>query len=82
MTKARQWWDVVADAFDPDLRLRDDDPTPGHLAQRLDPAIVQTPALDIIDRELVEVRDAISVMFARRVLRRAGAERRRPRDGD
>jgi predicted phage terminase large subunit-like protein len=66
MTKARQWWDVVADAFDPDLRLRDDDPTPGHLAQRLDPAIVQTPALDIIDRELVEVRDAISVMFARR----------------
>jgi predicted phage terminase large subunit-like protein len=66
MTMVRQWWDVVADAFDPDLRLRDDDPTPGHLAQRLDPAIVQTPALDIIDRELVQIRDAIAVMFARR----------------
>ncbi len=63
---ARQWWDVAADAFDPDLRLRDDDPTPGHLAQRLDPAIVQTPALDIIDRELVEIRDAIAVMYTRR----------------
>ena len=66
MTMARQWWDVVADAFDPVLRLRDDDPTPGHLAQRLDPAIVQTPALDIIDRELVEIRDAIAVMYTRR----------------
>src|ERR1035441_5095455 len=66
MTMARQWWDVVADAFDPDLRLRDDDPTPGALAQRLDPMTVQTPALEIIDAHLVQVRDAIGVMYERR----------------
>src|ERR1039458_6474924 len=63
---AREWGGVPADDFDPVVRLRDEDPTPGHLAQRLDPAIVQTPALDIIDRELVEIRDAIAVMLARR----------------
>jgi hypothetical protein len=66
MSTARQWWDVVADAFDPVLRLRDDDPTPGHLAQRLDPMTVQTPALEIIDAHLVQVRDAIGVMYERR----------------
>ena len=60
------WWQVAADDFDPVVRLRDEDPTPGHLAQRLDPAIVQTPALDIIDRDLVQIRDAIAVMYARR----------------
>lgn len=42
------------------------DPTPGHLAQRIDPLSVQTPALDLIDAELVKVRDGLTVMFARR----------------
>lgn len=43
-----------------------EDPTPGHLAQRLDPTTVQTPALMLIDEQLVAVRDAIAVMFKRR----------------
>ena len=44
------------------------DPTPGSLARRLDPLTVQTPALDLIDAALVQVRDAINVMYARRGL--------------
>lgn len=40
--------------------------TPGTLAQKLDPLTIQTPALEIIDNELVEVRDAIAVMYERR----------------
>jgi predicted phage terminase large subunit-like protein len=43
-------------------------PTPGHLARALDPLTVQTPALDIIDREMVMIRDAVEVMYARRRL--------------
>jgi predicted phage terminase large subunit-like protein len=43
-----------------------EDPTPGHLARRLDPMTIQTPALDILDAELVLIRDSIEVMFARR----------------
>ena len=46
-------------------------PTPGALAQRLDPATVQTPALELIDTELVRIRDAIAVMYARRARFRA-----------
>jgi hypothetical protein len=62
----RQLWDVVADEFEAVQRLRDDYPTPGALAQRLDPTTVQTPALEIIDAHLVQVRNAIAVMYARR----------------
>lgn len=42
------------------------DPTPTRLGQRLDPLLVRTPALDLVDRELGLVRDALKVMFARR----------------
>jgi predicted phage terminase large subunit-like protein len=66
MTMARQWWDVVADDFDPAVRLRDDDPTPGALARRLERSTVQTPALGLIDDELVAIRDHIGVMMRRR----------------
>ena len=38
-------------------------PTPGALAKQLDPTTLQTPALDIIDRELVEVDRALDVML-------------------
>jgi predicted phage terminase large subunit-like protein len=44
------------------------DRTPGDLAQRLDSAIVQTPALRIVDREMVALRDSIQVMYARRAM--------------
>jgi hypothetical protein len=66
MTMARQWWDVVADDFDPAVRLRDDDPTPGALARRLERSTVQTSALGLIDGELVAIRDHIGVMMRRR----------------
>lgn len=42
------------------------DATPGQLARRLDPLTVQTPALDLIDTELVAIRDGLKMMFARR----------------
>jgi predicted phage terminase large subunit-like protein len=42
------------------------DPTPGHLALRLDPLSIQTPALDLIDQKLIGVRDAIAGMYERR----------------
>ena len=42
------------------------DETPGDLARRCDPQTVQTGALDIIDKELVAIRDQLTVMFARR----------------
>ena len=41
-------------------------PTPGALAKQLDSTTLQTPALDIIDRELVEVDRALDVMLRRR----------------
>ena len=41
-------------------------PTPGDLAVSLDPATVQTPALTIIDSKLVQISQAIEVMYARR----------------
>lgn len=47
-------------------RARLEYPTPGALAKALDPMIVQTPALELVDAELVAIRDAISVMFRRR----------------
>lgn len=43
-------------------------PTPGALAHRLDPGTVQTPALDVIDGELLLIRDALRTMYERRRL--------------
>ena len=40
--------------------------TPGELAMALDPATVQTPALQLIDSKLVEVGKAVGVMYQRR----------------
>ncbi len=42
------------------------DPTPTRLGVRLDPLIVRTPALDLIDEQMCEVRDAIETMLTRR----------------
>jgi hypothetical protein len=42
--------------------------TPGKLAKALDPMMVQTPALDIIDEALVDVDLAVGVMLNRRRL--------------
>jgi hypothetical protein len=47
-------WEYAARAFEPRVRRW---PTPGALAVELDPATVQTPALDLIDRELVALAD-------------------------
>jgi predicted phage terminase large subunit-like protein len=69
---ARQWESVTPEERKAmtlaALRLKQslEDPTPGHLAMRLDPLTVQTPALTIIDRHLVDVRDAIATMYQRR----------------
>jgi predicted phage terminase large subunit-like protein len=40
--------------------------TAGEMAMRLDPAMVQTPALELIDAELVEIRDCVEMMLNRR----------------
>lgn len=57
-----------------------EDPTAGHLALRLDQMMVQTPALEVIDKELLGIRDALDVMFARRTrfseLVRSGVQHR------
>jgi predicted phage terminase large subunit-like protein len=47
-------------------RQLNEDITPGTLARRLDPTTVQTPALDLIDAELIAIRDGLRMMFARR----------------
>lgn len=47
-------WAAVAAMFAPRSRRW---ATPGALAQELDPSTVQTPALDLIDRELVNLAD-------------------------
>jgi len=47
-------WEIAAAHFQPRTRRW---ATPGDLARALDPATVQTPALDLIDRELVAVAD-------------------------
>lgn len=47
-------------------RARVDFPTPGALAAFLDPSTIQTPALELLDAELVAIRDHLLVMFARR----------------
>lgn len=47
-------WAVAARHFQPKVRRW---PAPGDLAQELDPTTVQTPALDVIDRELVALAD-------------------------
>jgi predicted phage terminase large subunit-like protein len=48
------------------LKRRLEDPTPGSLAKRLDSMTVQTSALDLIDAHMIQVRDAIQVMYDRR----------------
>lgn len=47
-------------------KATEEDTTPGALARRCDPQTVQTAALDIIDEELLGIRDQLTVMFARR----------------
>jgi len=47
-------WEIAAAQFQPRIRRW---ATPGDLACALDPTTVQTPALDLIDRELVAVAD-------------------------
>jgi predicted phage terminase large subunit-like protein len=41
-------------------------PSPGDLAVALDPAMVQTPALQLVDSKLVQVGEAVAVMYERR----------------
>ena len=41
-------------------------PSPGDLAQALDPTTVQTPALQLVDSKLIEVGKALQVMYSRR----------------
>lgn len=55
---------LAADILDPPLEQHDG--TPGVLARRLDHLTVQTPALEIIDAELVAIRDALQMMRSRR----------------
>ena len=52
---ALDWAEAAARWFTPTNRNRWE--TPGHLAKTLDPATVQTAALDLIDRALVDVMD-------------------------
>ncbi|WP_191564932.1 phage terminase large subunit [Janibacter melonis] len=47
-------WELAARAFEPPARRW---ATPGDLAKHLDPRTVQTPALDLIDRELTRLLD-------------------------
>jgi len=54
MTIAPSPWEVAARRFMPRQRRW---ATPGDLARALDPSTVQTPALDLIDRELVALAD-------------------------
>lgn len=54
MTATLSPWEVAARHFMPRPRRW---ATPGELAQALDPTTVQTPALDVIDRELVALAD-------------------------
>lgn len=51
--------------------VRVEDESPLDLAMRLDPAIVPTPALRILSREMVLIRDAMEVMYERRALHAA-----------
>lgn len=50
-------WDAMLDMLDPPQPLPSRWPTPGALAQFVDPRTVQTPALDLIDAELVRLLD-------------------------
>lgn len=54
MTAVLSPWEVAARHFQPRVRRW---ATPGEMAQQLDPTTVQTPALDVIDRELVALAD-------------------------
>jgi predicted phage terminase large subunit-like protein len=47
-------WEHAARLFEPRIRRWT---TPGTMAAELDPATIQTPALDVIDRELVALAD-------------------------
>lgn len=55
---------LAADLIDPPSA--GEDATPGALAERLDVMAVHTPALGIIDDELVQIRDGLRVMYDRR----------------
>lgn len=59
---------AAADLFDPPEAAKEvhEDRSPGELAKRLDRLTVQTPALDIVDREIIAIRDRLEVMYARR----------------
>lgn len=48
------WWEAAAREFEKPTRSW---ATPGELARALDPRILQTPTLELIDRELVAVYD-------------------------
>ena len=51
----REWWEVAAERFEERTVPWG---TPGELAVDLDPTVVQTPALDLIDRSLVDTMDS------------------------
>ena len=57
MTVATSWADICAQAAKQFEAKERRWATPGELAKALDPTTVQTPALDLIDRELVAVAD-------------------------
>lgn len=54
MTLSLDWAEHAARAFEPDEHKW---ATPGELARELNPQTIQTPALDLIDAELVRMRD-------------------------
>lgn len=55
MSLAPDWAEIAARAFEPPQERARRWATPGDLARDLDPRTVQTPALDLIDAELVRV---------------------------
>lgn len=55
MSLALDWAEIAAQAFEPPQERARRWATPGDLARDLDPRTVQTPALDLIDAELVRV---------------------------
>jgi predicted phage terminase large subunit-like protein len=54
MTATLTAWEAAARMFEPPVRRW---ATPGELARQLNPKTIQTPALDLIDRALVDVLD-------------------------
>lgn len=54
-------WEFAARMFEP---VKPKWPTPGAMAKALDPKTVQTPALDLIDQKLVDLRNTPDGRFA------------------